>query len=326
MNESPNKRAVTVGIFIFLGIIFLAAGILMIGNIHQTFSKKLRVTTFFPDVNGLQKGNNIWFSGVKIGTVKRVDFYGASQVKVTMNIDQDAQAYIRKDAKVKISTDGLIGNKILVIYGGSANSAAVSGDDTLGVEKTISTDDMMTTLQENNKNVLEITNDFKVISKKLANGNGTLGKLINDDQVYNNIAGMTNSLKAASDRAQTLMSSLSAFSSKLNTKGSLANDLVTDTVVFNSLKQTILELNKVSDTASVFISSLKQSANNPKSAIGVLLKDEQAGADLKATLKNLENGSKKLDEDLEGLKHTFLLRKYFRKKEKEEKKEADVAK
>lgn len=320
MNESPNKRAVTVGIFIFVGIIFLAAGILTIGNIHQTFSKKLQVTTFFPDVNGLQKGNNIWFSGVKIGTVRRVEFYGAKQVKVIMNIDKDAQLYIRRDAKVKISTDGLIGNKILVIYGGSASASYVTGDDTLGVEKAVSTEDMMTTLQENNKNILEITNDFKSISKKLANGNGTIGKLINDENVYNNISSMTNSLKAASDKAQTLMASLSIFSTKLNTKGSLANSIVTDTIVFNSLKSTIAELNKISDTASVFIAGLKKDVNNPKSAIGVLLKDEQAGADLKATLKNLEDGSKKLDQNLEGLQHTFLLKRYFKKKAKEEKK------
>ncbi len=320
MNTSPNKRAVTVGIFIFLGILFLVAGVLTIGNIHQTFSKKLQVTTFFPDVNGLQKGNNIWFSGVKIGTVKRVEFFGSSQVKVIMNIDRDAQPFIRRDAKVKISTDGLIGNKILVIYGGSATASAVTSDDTLGVENTISTEDMMTTLQENNKNLLDITNDVKLISKKLAGGTGTLGKLINDEEVYTNIANMTHSLKTASDKAQILMASLSTFSSKLNTKGTLANNLVTDTLVFKSLKETIQELNKISDTASVFITNLKQAANNPKSPIGVLLKDEQAGADLKTTLKNLESGSKKLDEDLEGLKHSFLLRKYFRKKDKEEKK------
>ncbi len=170
MSTSPNKRAVTVGIFVVLGLVFLVAGILVIGNIHQTFSKKLRVTTLFDDVNGLQKGSNIWFSGVKIGTVKQVDFYGASQVKVVMNIDREAQQYIRRDAKVKISTDGLIGNKILVIYGGTERVSFVTEDDTLSVEKTLSTEDMISTLQENNLNLVSITSDFKIISKKLAAG------------------------------------------------------------------------------------------------------------------------------------------------------------
>ena len=105
MNTSPNKRAITVGVFVVLGLVFLTAGVLVIGNIHQTFTRKLRVTSLFDDVNGLQKGSNIWFSGVKIGTVKQVDFFGVSQVKVIMNIDREAQPYIRKDAKVKISTE-----------------------------------------------------------------------------------------------------------------------------------------------------------------------------------------------------------------------------
>src|ERR1700741_339796 len=230
MNESPNKRAIIVGIFVLLGLLFLLAGILMIGNIHQTFSTKIKVTTIFTDVNGLQKGSNIWFSGVKIGTVKRVEFFGRSQVKVVMNINRDAQQYIRKDAKVKVSTDGFIGNKILVIYGGSATASAISEDDTLGVEKQFSTDDMMNVLQENNKNVLAITTDFKSISKDLASGKGSLGRLLKDEAVYNDIQEASNSLKRASEKAQVLMSSLSQFTNGLNKKGTLANQLVTDTV------------------------------------------------------------------------------------------------
>lgn len=320
MNESPNKRAVVVGIFIVLGLIFLLAGVLTIGNLHTTFSSKIRLTTRFDDVNGLMAGNNIWFSGVKIGTVKRLRFYDMSKVEVTMNIDEKSKQYIRKDAKVKISTDGLIGNKILVIYGGSANSAEVEDGDTLGVEVAISTEDMMSTLQENNKNVLAITNDFKVLSKKLVNGEGSMGKLLNDETLFNDMSSTMNSLKRASEKAQSLMASLSGFSEKLNKKGTLANDLVTDTMMVKSLRGTIAELHKVADTASVFISELKQASNDPNSSVGVLLHDKQTAANLKETMKNLDSGSKKLDEDLEALQHNFLLRKYFKKKAKEEKK------
>jgi phospholipid/cholesterol/gamma-HCH transport system substrate-binding protein len=317
MSQSPNKRAVIVGLFIFLGIVFLVAGILVIGNLRNTFSTKLHVTAIFEDVNGLQKGNNIWFSGVKIGTVKTVKFYGQSHVKVTLNVDEAARQFIRKDAKVKISTDGLIGNKILVIYGGSFLSEAIQEGDTLGVEKILSTEDMMTTLQENNRNLLDITTDFKTVSKKLAGGQGSIGKLLDDESIYKNIEATTASLKSASEKAQQLMSALSAFGSGLNKKGTLAHDLTTDTVVFNSLKSTVLGLNKTADSASVLVNDLKRASENTKTPVGVLLHDEQAGASLKATLLNLEKGSKRLDEDLEAAQHSFLLRRYFKKKNKE---------
>jgi phospholipid/cholesterol/gamma-HCH transport system substrate-binding protein len=313
MEESSNKRAIIVGFFILIGLAFLAGGILVIGNLHETFAKKLQVTTMFDDVNGLKKGDNIWFSGVKIGTVKQVSFFNKSLVKVVMNIDEKAQEYIRKDAKVKVSSDGFIGNKILVIYGGTFKADVVTQGDTLGVEKTFSTEDIMNTLQENNKNLLLITTNFKTVSKNLADGQGSIGKLLKDETVYNNISAMSLSLKNASGNAERVANSLSTFSSNLNKKGTLANELATDTTVFISIKKTTAQLNKIADTASQFVSNLNAAGKNPNTVVGVLLSDKTSGANLKSTLKNLDSSSKNLNEDLVAAQHSFLLRHYFKK-------------
>lgn len=316
MNESPNKRAVIVGVFVIVGLAFLLAGILIVGNLRETFNRKMKVVSLFDDVGGLQRGNNVWLSGVKIGTVSNLNFYGKSQVEVSMNIETKAKQYITKDAKVKISSDGLIGNKILVIYGGTEKSPVIEEGDTLAVEKTFTSEDMINTLQENNKNLLAITSDFKAISNKLASGEGTIGKLLNDTSVYANINAATKSLQSATAKAQQLVSSLATFSSGLNKKGTLVNELTTDTVVFNSVKVSVSRLQQIADTASVFITNLKKAGNNPRSSIGVLLHDEEAGTRLKETIKNLESSSKKLDEDLEAAQHNFLLRGFFKKKAK----------
>src|SRR5687768_10277257 len=174
MTQMNNKKAVTVGIFIFLGLLILVAGVLTLGGQKNSFQKKITVRAIFDDVGGLQTGNNVWFSGVKIGTVKKMTFHGGSQVEVIMNIDEKNQQYIRKNAKAKISSEGFIGNKLVVIYGGSMEAPPVVDEDILGVEKAASTDEMLATLQENNKNLLDITTDFKVISKRLTNGEGSV--------------------------------------------------------------------------------------------------------------------------------------------------------
>jgi phospholipid/cholesterol/gamma-HCH transport system substrate-binding protein len=313
MSEPGSKRGIWVGVFIIVGLLFLVAGVLAIGNLHSTFQKKMTVFTIFGDVNGLQAGNNIWFSGVKIGTVKKIEFYGKSQVKVIMNIEIAEKQYIRKDAKVKISTDGLIGNKILVIYGGTSSAPEVDEGDELENEAQLSTETIMETLQKNNLNILALT-------EKLAKGEGTIGKLLYSDSIYNSIAATTNSLQAASANAQVLINALAQFTAKLDDEGTLANELVTDTVIFNSMKASIMQLQQISDTASVFVSNLKAASENPKTPVGVMLHDEQAGAALKASIANLESGSKKLDEDLEALKHSFLLRKAIKRQEKEKEK------
>lgn len=322
MSEIKNKKPVLVGLFLFVGLLFLLGGVLMVGNLNETFKRKIKVVSLFEDVGGLQPGNNVWFSGVKIGTVSKIQFYGRSQVGVIMRIDTKDKQYIRKDSKVKLSTDGLIGNKILIIYGGSPRSPEVDEGDTLSVEPTFSSEDMINTLQENNENVLEITKDFKAISKKLANGEGTIGSLLNDKSVYNNINSATASLENASAKAQQLIASLEKFSSGLNKEGSLANELITDTVVFNSIKASAVNLQQLTDSASYLIADLKEAGSSTKTPVGVLLNDEESGAHLQELLKNLDSSSKKLEEDLEAAQHSFLLRGYFRKQEKAARKDS----
>src|ERR1700712_4690619 len=119
MSTASNKRSVIVGIFILIGIVILIVGVLTLGGQRKSFVKAISVDAVFDDVGGLQKGNNVWFSGVKIGTVKRIHFSGDSKVEISMNIDDASKEYIHKDARARISTDGLIGNKIIVIYGGT---------------------------------------------------------------------------------------------------------------------------------------------------------------------------------------------------------------
>ena len=104
MRSTNSNRAVIVGIFVVVGLIIMVLTILTLGSQRKTFDKSITVTAFFDNVNGLQKGNNIWFSGVKIGSISSMEFYAQTKVKVVMKLEEKAQQYIRKDAFVKLST------------------------------------------------------------------------------------------------------------------------------------------------------------------------------------------------------------------------------
>lgn len=322
MDESTRKHNILVGLFIFVGLIFLLGAILMVGNLHETFKSKMQLVTVFDEVNGLQTGANVWLSGVKVGKVKNIRINPTRNVVVVLDVEENAQQFILKNAKTKIGTDGLIGNKVVIIYGGTANSPTVQDGDTLVAGNTFSTENIMLKLEKNNENLLAITSDFKKISHKLTTKEGTIGKLINDNAMYDNINSIAVSLNKASVKSEKLIASLNEYTSKLNKKGTLGNELVTDTIVFNSIKKSVLELQKTSKTANEFMTNLKEASSNPNSAIGVLLHDEQSGASLKRTIQNLETSSEKLDEDLKAAQSNFLLRGYFKDKEKEAKKRA----
>jgi phospholipid/cholesterol/gamma-HCH transport system substrate-binding protein len=169
------------------------------------------------------------------------------------------------------------------------------------------------------------------LSKKLADGQGSIGKLLSDETLVNNLQLAVVSLRQASTNAQQLTSNISDYASRLRTKGSLTNDLITDTVIFSQMKATVMQLHEISKTANDVTNNLKLVSNNindasnnlksTKSPMGVLLNDEEAGRNLKITLANLQSGTKKLDDNLEALQHNFFLKGFFKKKAKKEDKD-----
>jgi len=327
MINLKNNRPVIVGIFIILGLAILVVTIFTLGGQKKTFVKSLTIHAVFNDVGGLLKGGNVWFSGVKVGIVKHISFYGRNQVEVTMSIEKEAQPQIRKNAMVKIGSDGLIGNKIVVIYGGDSTIPQVEIGDFLNASISLSTDDMMATLQANNKNLLEITKDFKSISKKIDSGNGTLSTLINDHAMANKLNNTIDKLEATASNFKTVsiaskdvLSNLQNFSGRINNPSNSINKLVSDTIMYNNVRVTLLQLEKSAEAVSKFAGNLKtvsERLNQQDNIVGVLLNDPSSANTIKITLKNLETSSKKLDENLEALQHNFLLRGFFRKKEKE---------
>lgn len=320
MMNKKNKRAITVGIFICLGLAIFIVAIFTLGGEKKTFSKKFPLKTTFADISGLQEGDNIWFSGVKIGTVKKIDLEGNAKVVLTLNIDEKAQPYIKKDSKVKLSSDGFIGNKLVVIFGGTPTAPAVQANDLLQSVTLASTEDMFTTLQSNNQNLLAITSDFKEISRKINSGQGTLASLINNNDAVQKLNATLENFRKTSLASEKAINDISAFTAELNDSTHAVHQLVTDTIMANVLRGSIVQLREATYTASQFVNQLNSAVdqlNDPTSPLGVLLKDQNSAEQLKQTISNLQSGSQKLDEDLEAVQHNFLLRSYFKKKEKD---------
>ena len=319
--EKKNRRAVIVGAFVFVALVIFVLGVMTLGGQQSLFNKGAAVYAVFDEVNGLQAGNNVRYAGVKVGTIKGVTFTREGKVSVKMNIEKESLPIIKTDAKAKVSADGFIGNKIVVLFGGSPAAPVVQEGSVLQIDHSLSTEEIMATLQENNKNILAITSNFKTLSERIMNGQGSVGKLLNDDQLFRDMQASMATLKIAATDAQGLVANVSDYTARLTAKGSLTNDLITDTVLFARLRSTVRQIDALSATAGQVVGNLQatteglnQRLKDPSSPAGLLLNDKETAADIRATIKNLQTSTKKLDENMEALQHNFLLRGFFRKR------------
>ncbi len=321
MATTDRKRSIIVGLFTFIGLIILVAGILVLGTQQNKFSKNLTVSTYFKDVKGLKVGNNVWFSGVKVGIIKEISFESVENVKVVLNVEEKSSKFIRKDVIATLSSDGLIGNAIISLVGGSEAFPQIEDNDVIKSGVSGGMDAMLATLQVNNENLLEITKNFALLSKQILDGKGTVGALMTDDEIANNLKKTVVSLNGTMNTANAAVNNLLALSQKLNNNEGLIHDLTTDKEVFASLRQSAAQLQGVTQTASALMANLNQTTarlNDKDNAIGVLTNDPEAANEIKQILRNLNMGSAKLDENMEALQSNFLLRGFFKKKAKEE--------
>lgn len=319
MTMRENTRHLLLGVFVAVGVGLFVLAVLTVGSRQQSFVRTARIRVLFEDAEGLQPDNNVWLSGVKIGTVKRVSLDENNRVEVQLSIGRDQFSHIYRDTRGKIGTDGFIGNRIVILYGGTKGAGGAADMAVLTGEPTVRTEDMLATLQENNKNLLVITGELKIIAHKINTGGGTLGVLLNDEGMAGQLRRTVSGLHLAAERTEDLTEKLNMFAGELNDSTGLVHRAFTDTLLFHRLQETLEGLRTASVRVADAAADIRQGAEGLKSErtpAGVLLHSEEVADDLRATMEHLRTSSQKMDEDLEALQHNFLLRGFFRKREK----------
>lgn len=325
MSTNERKRSLTVGLFVLIGLVILVAGILVLGTQQNKFSKNIVVTTHFHDVKGLKVGNNVWFSGVKVGIVKEIKFQSTNDVRVVLHIEEKSSKFIREDVVAKLGSDGLIGNAIVNLVGGTEQAQAIKDGATIQSTSGTDTEAMFATLQKNNENLVEITENFAILAKEMVEGKGTVGALLTDSTITLSLKNSLNSLDKMMANANKSAENLTVLTNKLNSKQGLIHDLTTDTTVFANLRESAVQLQGLTETASALIENLNATSarlNDKDNAVGVLTNDPEVAEEIRQVLRNLNMSTEKLDENMKALQSNFLFRGYFRKQRKEAEKAA----
>ncbi|MBL7862806.1 MAG: MCE family protein [Cyclobacteriaceae bacterium] len=321
--EKSTSRTIRLGILVLTGTLIFTVAVYLIGQKQDMFRNTFTIRAVFNNVNGLQRGNNVRFSGINVGSVMAVDIQNDSTVEVTLRIREDVRKFIRKDALVTIGTDGLMGNMLVNITPGASHADIIDDNDLLNSFSRIKTDDILKTLNMTNENAAMLTRSLLDITEEIQHGKGTLSYLVYDTTLRMQLYQSIRNLRLATEKTNSLLSDVQLMTADINAGKGLAGYLLRDSSTIMQLERTMhnlqsaaLEINKSTDSLQIFIQKL----NTGKGAIPTLWQDTTLVNDLRSTLKNLNQGTQKFDENMEAMKHSFLTRKYFKEQEKEAKK------
>jgi phospholipid/cholesterol/gamma-HCH transport system substrate-binding protein len=280
--EKEISNKIRTGIFISLGLALFFAGIYFIGVKQQMFTSTFHMSGIFNDVSGLQVGNNVRFSGVNIGTIESIKIISNTSVRVNMLIDESVRKFIKKDAEATIGTEGLLGNKILIITSGTSESEEVKNNDTIATEVPIKIDDILKQLKTTSNNTEHITGNLSKVVDNILSGKGTIGKLLMDSTY----------LKLPIDNATKITEDLSEIVSEVRSgKGTIGKLLMDSTY----LKLPIDNATKITEDLSEIVSEVRSG----KGTIGKLLMDSTY---LKIPIDNVVQITRDLSEIVSGLR------------------------
>lgn len=310
MEKSTNQK-IKLGIFVIIGSLFFIIAIYFIGNKKDMFNETIKISAVFKNVNGLQPGNNVRFSGINVGTVREIIIVNDSLIKVDMLIEEAIASHIKKDAVASIGSDGLVGNMIInIIPGKKSNQIVNEGDMILSEDKT-STDEILKTINSTSENAKLITDNLVKITNQINSKKGTIGMLINDTVMSDNLKQTIYNLKVTTQSTSKSMANLNKIITDLNNKDNVIGALK-DTITGKKIKIIIVNLEKSSEQINKTITNLK----GGNGALNYLSNDPKLVKQIDSTMINLNQASSKLNENLEALKHNFFFRGYFKKQEK----------
>ncbi len=315
MDSQEIKRNMKLGAFVLGGVALFLISVFYLGRENNIFSKTFTVSAVFKNVEGLKDGDNVWLSGVKIGTVKKVSIISEGQVIVTMSLKEKQNEFIKKDATANIGSDGLVGNKIVVIRPGSA-AETIHDNDTINSFSPTDTQELFNLAKEVGTDIKAITSDLKITTAKINAGQGVIGELLNEGDMAKELRASMAAIRRASENATRATNEINKMLTEINQGDGLMTKLIRDTTYAAQFSRTMENVEQVGENAKKMAADLKEvtdKMNDRNNAMGVLLTDTTFATKLKTTMTNAEKASAKLDENLKAMRSSWPFKKYFRR-------------
>jgi phospholipid/cholesterol/gamma-HCH transport system substrate-binding protein len=307
--QFDRGKKIRLGFFILLGTLIFVSFFYLIGRSSQLFSKSVMLHTTFPSVNGLRAGDHVRFSGIIVGTISELEITTDTSVVVDMSVDRKMLKFIRKDSKVEIKPEALIGDKMIVIYSGTEDFDHVSEGDYLEPVGSVHLEDVVHQISQELKRTEIIIQNLDDITGKVNNGEGNIGRLLNDssiaikmDKSLDNFEALTNNLKQFTQQLNNPQSDLG----KLMNEDQLTTQLDSILGKVDSMAEHLFSASRDLDNTTSQLSLAAEAVNSGGGFVNKILYDSAFADTIGITIENLNQTLMDMDRVAKNLQHKKL--------------------
>lgn len=289
------------GLFIFIGSTLLVIGIFLLGNKEALFRPTFTVKAYFSNIEGLRKGAPVRLGGIDVGSVKDIEIIKdtSGKVEVSMRLLNEIQRFIKKDTRASIETEGLVGNKVVILEIGSSTAEQVGEGGIIQSKNPVGFGAVIEETQGIMGYTKEMTKNMSEIFEKINKGEGTIGKILTDEKLYNQATELT---KRADQSLYAVITELEKVSGIFKNLGSGVSEVITNV-----------------NRAVTQVDTIIQGVNEGRGMLGqVLVEGSKYDSLFTSTMSEIQKTSadaslaaSRLAENMEALKHNWLFKSYF---------------
>ena len=243
-----------VGVLILVALIILGVAILKLGDAGNLFGKRYRLVAYVASATGMRIGGPVTVAGQLAGSIKDIKFLPVDadttkNLELIVEVNSALREQVRKDSRARIKTMGLLGDKVFDITVGTPKYRALHEGDTLPIAPSIDYEAVVQQASGAINEVVRLTHDLTKVTNSINAGEGTLGQLVTNRQLYDQ-------LNATLTRTSSLMARLE------NPRGTIGR-LLDDPQLYYSLNRTLA-------STDTLISQI----NSGRGSMGKLLHDD----------------------------------------------------
>jgi phospholipid/cholesterol/gamma-HCH transport system substrate-binding protein len=282
-----SLASLRVGLLVIAAIAVIILVIFTVSGDIRLFSRSATVKTYLTSVDGLRKGAEVRLSGLKIGSVREINFTPAipadpnqrNFIEVVMELSGSIDGVpaierIRTDSLAVLKGAGVLGDNVIDITPGTLRGQPIRDGGTINSLAQKSVADIINASQTAVSNLNEISSDIKEVTEDIRQGRGTVGKLLRDETLYT-------SLNQTILRAENLITAIK------EGEGT-AGRLISDPALYNQANEVVTDLRRLT-------TQVNEQINGGRGTIGKLLKDEELYNRANALVAKLDNSANRFE-------------------------------